>query len=111
MRFFNIVTLVILLFNSVYAYSSWDGATTGTINQIKVTGADNYGFRVVLEGAPPLCGNTHTWAYINEADSYYKTYVTVLMAAKMAKTTVTLYANKEILSGNDYCHIGFITTM
>ena len=39
---------------------AWDGMTTGHIRTIDVTGGDNYGFRVSLEGMPFLCGNSHT---------------------------------------------------
>ncbi len=88
---------------------AWDGVKTGKVGSVDVTGGTNYGFRVVLEGAPKLCGNGHGWAYINEPDSNYQTYVSVLLAAKMAGSTVTIYANQERNSGNGYCHIGYIS--
>lgn len=88
---------------------AWDGMTTGHIRTIDVTGGNNYGFRVSLEGGPLLCGNSHTWAYINEADSNYQTYVAVLLAAKAAKQSVTLYTNRQNNASDGYCHIGYIS--
>ena len=88
--------------------SSWDGSVTGKIVRLDVTGGNNYGFRVRLEGAPALCGNQHSWAYVNESDSNYKVYVSALMAAYTTGKKVSLYTNREGRSGNKYCHIGYI---
>ncbi|AQS38156.1 hypothetical protein Sps_03009 [Shewanella psychrophila] len=88
---------------------AWDGAVIGQVNTIDVTHGKNYGFRVTLEGAPKLCGNDSGWAYLNDDDSNYQIFVSVLLAAKMSGTTVRLYTNQEKTSGNDYCHIGYIS--
>jgi hypothetical protein len=87
---------------------SFDAATTGNIYRIEVTDGNNYGLRVALKNLPKLCGNDHNWAYLNDTDSNYKTYVSILLAAKMADKPVTIFASKETVSGNAYCHIGSI---
>lgn len=71
-----------LLLLSTNALAAWDGTVSGKISSINVTGGENYGFRVSLANSPKLCGNNHTWAYLNESDSNYKTYISVLLAAK-----------------------------
>jgi len=88
---------------------SWDGSESGKIYQVDVTSGTNYGFRVSLSGAKKLCGNDHAWAYVNETDSNYNTYVAVLLAAKAAQQTVTLYTNRKDNSSAGYCHLGYIT--
>jgi len=88
---------------------AWDGVQLGTIATVDVAPGDNYGFRVSLDGGATLCGNANTWAYLNEADSNYKTFVGVLMAAKLAGKSVVIYANREMTSGQGYCHIGYVS--
>ncbi|ALQ07358.1 hypothetical protein WNY97_10520 [Pseudoalteromonas fuliginea] len=90
------------------ALASWDGALAGKINTIDVAPGQSYGFRVSFIGAPKLCGSSHAWAYLNESDSNYNTFVSVLLAAKMGDREVVIYSNKETSSGQDYCHIGYI---
>lgn len=103
--------LICLAFLALSSHNvvAWDGMTNGHIRTIDVTGGNNYGFRVSLEGGPPLCGNSHTWAYINETDSNYQTYVAVLLAAKAAKQSVTLYTNRQNNASDGFCHIGYIS--
>ena len=101
-----LLVLALSLFSSLgYA---WDGYVTGKIVAVDVAGGANYAFRVTLEGAPKLCNSSHSWAYINTSNSNYQTYVAVLLAAKMAGSTVTIYSNQEQSSGNGYCRIGYI---
>jgi len=101
--------LAISLILSTNLYASWDGILAGKINAIDVAPGENYGFRVSLTNRPKLCGNNHTWAYLNESDSNYQTFVSVLLAAKMADKQVVLYTNIENTSGQSYCHIGYIS--
>lgn len=103
--FKRIVPLLTFLSFSSFA---WDGVVSGNIASIDVTAGNNYGFRVALEGAPALCGNSHTWAFLNESDSNYQTFVSVLLAAKAAKQNVTLYANRTAGDPIGYCHILYI---
>ena len=104
-QLFTLITFGIL---SPNVHAAWDGITTGKIHTISVAGGENYGFRITLSGTPKLCGNTHTWAYLNESHSNYQTFVSVLLAAKMADKKVTLYTTKEVPSGNEHCRNGFI---
>lgn len=104
----KILALLVLTLLSTSALAAWDGTTTGTIDRIEVTGGENYGFRVLLTGNPKLCGNDHHWAYLNESDSNYETYVSVLLSAKVSGTEVQLLTHKESNSGNEFCHIGYI---
>ena len=101
-----ILALGILI--SSTANAAWDGATSGKISVIDVTSGNNYGFRITLAGAPKLCGNDHAWAYINESDSNYNVYVSVLLAAKAANYNVTVYTNRKDSAANGYCRIGYI---
>jgi hypothetical protein len=101
--------LLLLLISSTNVYAAWDGIIAGKINAIDIAPGQNYGFRVSLTNSPKLCGNSHTWAYLNESDSNYQTFVSVLLAAKMADKQVVLYTNIENASGQGYCHIGYIS--
>ena len=100
------LVVVALMSSSVNA---WDGTTTGHIRTIDVTSGNNYGFRVSLEGVPALCGNSHTWAFLNDTDSNYQTYISVLLAAKAAKMTVTLFTTRVNAAPDGYCKIGYIS--
>jgi hypothetical protein len=92
-----------------FSSQAWDGHVSGKIGSIDVTSGNNYDLRVTLVNGPKLCGNGNTWAYLNNSDSNYQTYVSVLLAAKMAEKNVTIYTSKETKSGNGYCHIGYIS--
>lgn len=100
--------VLFLIFTALLSCSvfAWDGTASGKISNIDVAPGNNYGFRVTLEGAPSLCGNTHTWAYLNDTDSNYQTFVSVLLAAKAAKMTVTLYSIRKT---DGYCHLGYMS--
>lgn len=102
------VSLFLLLL-SVNVFSAWDGTVTGKIDHVDVAvqNGNNAGFRVHLVGAPKMCGNEHTWAYVNKSDDNYQTAVSVLLAAKMSEKTVTIYSNLNSNWG-DYCQIGYV---
>ena len=84
---------------------AWDGMVQGTIQAVDVTQGSNYGFRVYIHGTTSVCSSGANWAYVNETDSNYKTFVSALMMAKAQGSTVTIYTTVE----NGYCHIGYIT--
>ncbi len=90
---------------SCISAQSWASETTGLIERIDVKPANNYGFKVYLTGLPALCGNALSWAYLSEGESNYSTYVSVILAAKMAALPITVIADE--VSG--YCHISQIT--
>lgn len=99
---------LLLTFFTTQAFAAWDAVTTGTIAQIDVTSGNNYGFRISLKNSPQLCANEHRWAYLNENDSNYNVYVSVLMAAKAANQTVIVFTNRKDNSPTGFCHIGYI---
>ncbi|WP_233081938.1 DUF5992 family protein [Rheinheimera soli] len=85
---------------------AWDGITIGKIHTIDVTDAENFAFRITFTNGEKFCG-IHTWAFLNKSDSNYDTYVSVLLAAKMAEKTVSVYTT----SSGGYCKIGYITVV
>lgn len=103
MKYYKYI-LTLALFSYCNLASSWDGAIYGTISRIDITSGENYGIRIYLKDLPKLCGNQVDWAYLNESDSNYKTFVSVLLAAHMAQKNITLYTNQK----NGYCHIGYV---
>ena len=98
----------IMLIFSHHVIAAWDGDVAGKVKQIQITDGNNYGFRITLEGTPKLCGNEHSWAYVNESDSNYSVYVSVLIAAKAAKQDIRIYTNRKDGSADGYCHIGHV---
>ena len=84
--------------------AAWDGSVTGKIVQVDVTDAGSLGFRVYVGSVGAHCAGGPGWAYLNEGDSNYKTYVAVLMMAKAQNSSVTIYSN----NAGGYCHIGYI---
>ena len=88
---------------------SWDGVVEGVINVVDVVpvNGENFGFRVSFESNQPLCGNEHTWAFINQSDPNYDATVAVLLAAKMSGSKVVLYSDQR--TSNNYCHIGYVS--
>jgi hypothetical protein len=110
MKSFKVRVLMCLLLATMSNLSfAWAGTVSGTVQMIDVAPGENYGFRVYIKDLPAMCGNSNNWAYINESDSNYKTYVSVILAAKMAGTPVVIFSEKETTSGNNYCHIGYIS--
>lgn len=101
--------LFVLLSCPFIVSANWHGSVTGKIKTVDVADGNNYGFRVTLNGSPKLCGNEHTWAYINEADSNYQTFVAVLLAAKAAQFDVRLFTTRKNNTANGYCRIGYIS--
>lgn len=88
---------------------AWDGNRNGKISVIDVTGAQNYGFRLLLEGNPILCSLSSsqqaTWAYLNKSNDNYQAYVGLLTAAMFAGKSVSIYSNFV----NGACEIGYIS--
>ena len=103
----TIVATVALLI-SAHAFA-WDGAVVGRIIGTDVTDGPNYAFRIDLQGAPALCGNANTWAFIDSTTPNYNAYVATILAAKAAGDTVTVYSNRD--AGTGYCRIGYVRTI
>lgn len=104
----KIILALLVALQANYAHAAWDGTVTGKIKEIHVTNGNNFGFRVVLEGSPKLCGNNSEWAYINESDSNYNTFISVLTAVKAAGQNVRLYTKQKDGDPDGYCQIGYI---
>ena len=95
-----------LMLSTAYA---WDGAVTGSIVTIDevANGPGNYDTRIYLGGSPVMCsGSAATWAYLNVSDPNYSAVVASLMMAKVTRSQVTVYTNRD--SGG-YCHIGYLS--
>jgi hypothetical protein len=73
---------------------AWDGVPSGNVLQFEITNSGNFGFRVWFVGAPAMCNGAVAagagWAYVNEADGNYKTYVANLMMGKASGSRVQL---------------------
>ena len=82
---------------------AWDGIKTGKITGIDVTGGQNFGFRVYLDGTP-MCGTTEVWAFANKDFDNYDALVSVITSAYLAGKTVTVLTNQDGV----YCRIGYV---
>lgn len=122
-NFKMILTVLIFSFTlSLPAFSiggtnpNWDGFVSCNITRIDVTGANNYGFRVHTDAADLLndTDTTHTpvkWAYINESDSNYKTYVAMLSLAFTMGYRVVLYTKEKVHNADKnsyFAHIRYV---
>jgi hypothetical protein len=87
--------------------SAWDGAPVGTINAIEVTAGNNQGLRVYLNGVGIHCTGGATYAYLNETDSNYKTYVAALLLARGLNARVQLFT----INQGAYCQIAYMTLL
>lgn len=91
---------------SLSSHAGWDGTERGEVGTIQVTAGHNYGFRVSFKDSVKMCGEgSADWAFLNEDDSNYETYVSALLAARFSKTAVRIYTN---VSTQGYCRIGHI---
>lgn len=79
---------------------AYDGQVNGVPGLIEVTNGSNYGFRVSL--GTVMCTNGSGFAYLNEADSNYKTYVALVLMAKAQSLAITVFSNRD---SSGYCHI------
>ena len=64
---------------------------TGLIRQIDVSVSDNRNFRVFLKDVPFECGSGETYAYIDNTANNFDTFLSVILAAKMANKPIRLY--------------------
>lgn len=89
--------------------SAWDGAVNGKIGGVDVTGGNNFDFRVYAGGLTAnACGQgTASWSYLNQIDSNYQVYVSLLTTAYLANKNVILYLTRDG-PGGVYCHIGYV---
>ena len=77
------------------------------MSQLDVTAGTAYGLRVYLAGvSSAMCtGSSTNWAYLNNTDSNYSTYLAALLMAKATGARVTLY----LTFAAGQCQIGYLT--
>jgi hypothetical protein len=85
---------------------AWDGVVSAKLVNTDVAPGGNYGFRIILAGSPIMCTGGPNWAYLNDTDSNYKTFVAVLLMAKAQNTNITVFSTLE----GGYCHIGYVSS-
>ena len=83
---------------------AWDGSKSGKVTGIDLTGGQNFGFRVYMDGTP-MCGTTESWAYVNKDFDNYDAFVSVITTAYFSGKPITLITTKVGL----YCHIGYVS--
>jgi hypothetical protein len=82
--------------------TAWDGIKNGKITGVDVTNAQNFGFRIYMDGTP-MCGTTEGWAYVNKDWDNYDALVSLLTSAYLAGKTVIVHTTKV----GSYCEIGY----
>ncbi len=89
-----------IAFHSLPAQAS-NSSASGQIDTLYAAQGTNYGFRVYLTSASPVCPGGGVFAYTNVADDNYKTYVSTLTTAYALGKPVNL--TLELINGQ--CHI------
>lgn len=97
-------SIFLLLFASL-SHAEWAGDEIGQVESIHITGGGNYDLRVVLKGQAKLCSTDTSWAFLNESDHNYSSYLSVLLSAQASGKKVQIYTNKV----GSYCKIGYLT--
>lgn len=89
--------------------SAWDGIVTGKIGSIDVNSGNYFDFRVNVEGIiSNACGpGTESWVYLNQADSNYQVFVSILTTAYATGKTISASLTND--AGSSYCHISYLT--
>jgi len=67
-------------------------ATAGKILRVEIREGD---LRLLFEGTPALCGNGTNWAYASRFKPNYDSFLSTLLAAKMAEKGITLYSTVD----------------
>ena len=99
---------IFLLLNAQFCFGALYDQKTGYISQLDVSTANNLAFRVYLKEVPFECGSGSSFAYINESDSNYQTFVSVLLAARMSKSKVRIYTRE---GANQNCLIHYVIVL
>lgn len=104
--FFRLLALVPALLLALASPAAFASTNNGVISRIEVNASDAtyYGLRVALDGVTTICTGGPDWAYVNEADSNYKTTLSALLFAASMKKTVTIVS---ALTGAG-CKISFV---
>lgn len=102
LRYLQVLTVALMLMCSAPSIA-WDGVKSGKISGLDVTTAQNYAFRVYMDGTP-MCGTTETWAYINKSWDNYEAMVSLLTSAYLSGKTVVVHTTRV----GTYCEIGHV---
>lgn len=102
-RFFSAAWVCIVLCVTPIALA-WDGVVTGKIRAIEVTNGSNYAFRIWFTTDQAMCSAGSKFAFLNEADSNYKIYVSALLMAKAQGSTIVIHTTND----GAYCRIGHL---
>lgn len=87
---------------------AWDGVKTGRVTQLDVTGGNNFGVRIIIEGVDEMCGpGSANFAYLNDTASNYQIYVSALLAARSTGARVTIYTTATMTPFGKFCEIGY----
>lgn len=119
-KIFLLVTLMLLssIIFAVDVDPNWDGFIECKIMKLDVTEGNQYGIRVLTDQTDLLndTNTTHdpiSWAFLNENDSNYKTYVALLSLAFTMDYKVKIYV-KEVPYGSETsyaAHIGYLSVI
>lgn len=105
MKFIKYCMLAGIMGSSAFA-NAWDGDYTGKIRLIDVYEGFNP-FRIFLDvNMSAVCKSDY--AYVSPSQTTYQSFVSVLLAAKMADKTVRVYTTKD---ADGYCRISYLTLM
>jgi hypothetical protein len=77
----------------------------GKIAELHAAATNDESVRVVLDGAPKLCGNAFINAYLNANDPNFAGMLELLIGAKSRHTPVTLVSKKD---GRGHCKIQYL---
>ena len=103
---FLLCTLLTIICTKSFA---WDGRVEGKVGIVEVSNTQDLSFRVFLDGLPSLCGNELSWAFLSKTNPNYDTLVSVLLTAKAANLSVTLYTNISSINGSEFCELGYVS--
>ena len=84
--------------------AAWDGAVSGKIVGLDVTGGGNYDFRVYLDSGA-TCGNGNNWAYVNKSYDNYDAMVSMMTLAFASNKNVIIYSTRDAAG---FCQIGYL---
>ena len=100
------MSALVLSSASVVAAENDNFKAEGKVAELQAVVERDTALRVTLEKAPPLCGNTWTYAYIGEKDDNFKGTLELLQLAKSTKAPVMLVSRRD---GQGYCKLLSVT--
>lgn len=107
MRVVMFAAMALLIATSTPA-GAWDGVMSGKISTVEVATGGNLSLRVHLDIPPNngVCGGAYGLAYLNESDSNYQLFSSLITTAFAMSKQVVIYLIRD---ANGYCKIGHLT--